>query len=309
MHSYDIDALYAAVAKNILIEKQRGSAIGGVNNLSAKGDGPENAIRDWIASIIGNRYRVTSGHIVRSDGRKSKQMDVIIVRDMATAIMYGGKEGEAELVRAECVAAVGEVKSSWYSHKDIIQGYQNMVMEVESLQEGLLVENRLRFGKICNETTIQEMHDPISGRKWHNKCYAFVIALGIGECNLKRLSSDLLQGGIAPRDASVLILDEQFGGAICVPARTKKNGENVCGMQCEVYRSADEGDVENTWVTLQDDRVENEIASGRMLNLFGADLQLHLSTWSYDFLDPRRYVKLSGALRHRHPHEKIGNNS
>lgn len=303
MHSYDIDSLYATVADDFWTMRRRANATGGNNNIRAKGDGPEKAVRDWIASVVGTNYRVTEGHVVRADGRKSKQLDIIIVRNEATGTMYGSRQGEPELVRAECVAAVGEVKSSWYDYKEIIQSYTQMVHEMEKLQEGLLIENRARFGKIQDNTSIHEMTRPVTGRVWLNRCYTFAIALAIGRCNLTKLSRDLSEKGVRPSDAAALILDEEVGGAICVPCRIKK-GQNVIGMQCEINRNADEEELANDWVTLQETIEEARVAAGRLLHLFLVDLQAHLSTWTWEYRDPRPYVNLSQSLRRRHPNEK-----
>ena len=177
MDIYDIDALYAAVAVDLFKERRTAQAIGGSNNIRAKGDGPEEAIRSWIASLVGTQYRVTTGHMVRADGRKSKQFDVIVVRDVPTATMYGSRPGQAELVRTECVAAVGEVKSSWYEHNSVIHDYTKTVQETRALQEGILIRNNMRFGEIQKNTTMEEMARPICGRAWWNGIYAFVIAL------------------------------------------------------------------------------------------------------------------------------------
>ena len=303
MHNYDVDALFATVAKNFWIERQRANATGGKNNIRAKGDGPEKAVRDWLSSVLGARYRVTEGHVVRADGRKSKQMDVIIVWDSGSGTMYGSRPGEPELVRAECVAAVGEVKSSWYNHNDMIRSYSEMVNEIEHLQEGLLVENRARFGKIRDDTPIGDSVLPISGRAWKNKIYSFILALDLGKCDLKHLSDDLQKVGVEPLDGSALILDEELGGAISLPSRVKNDGKHVTGMQCEVYRSPEEAITQNSWTTVQEIVSPPAIAAGRLLHLFLSDLQLHLSTWSWEFTDLRRYVKLSPALRRRHPQE------
>ena len=303
MDNYDIDTLYASMAKHFWMERQRANATGGKNNIRARGDGPEKAVRDWIASVVGTKYRVTEGHVVTKDGRKSKQMDVIIVWDAAIGTLYGGRPGEPELVRAECVAAVGEVKSGWYEHHEVLRSYKQMVSEMEHLQEGILVENHARFGRIQGDASLAELTLPVSGRAWINKCYNFIITLDLGKCDLRHLANDISKKGVIPVDASALILDEQSGGAICMPCRAKTNGQNVSGMQCEVYRKADELEVINRWTTLQETVSVPEVAAGRLLHLFLADLQLHLSTWSWEFRDPRPYVKLSPTLRRRHPNE------
>ena len=302
MYTYDIDALYATIADDLWKERRRAYATGGDNNIRAKGDGPEKAVREWIASVVGTNYRVTEGHVVRADGRKSKQIDVIIVRNEATATMYGSRQGESELVRAECVAAVGEVKGGWHDRKEVIRSYAQMVQDVEALQEGLLVENRARFGKIQGDASLDELTRPITGRIWLNRCYTFTIALALGKCDLKYLARDIAEEGIEPSDASVLILDEEAGGAISIPCRIK-GGRGITGVQCEVKREADEAQIANVWKTLQEDNGGPRVSAGRLLHLFLTDLQLHLSTWAWQFRDPRPYAKLSPSLRHRHPNE------
>ena len=304
MYTYDVDALFAAVAKNFWMERQRANATGGRDNINARGAGPEKAVRDWLSGVVGARYRVTEGHVVHSDGRKSQQFDVIVVWDSATGTLYGSRSGEAELVRAECVAAVGEVKSSWYDHMLVTRSYGTMVKEIDQLQEGLLIENRARFGEIKDDTPMGDLVLPVTGQLYKNKCYNFVITLGLGKCDLKNLASDLTNEGVKPVGGCALMLDEELGGTICMPSRTKVDGTTVTGVQCEVYRKAEEAGVANSWATAQERVSSSAVAAGRLLHLFLSDLQLHLSTWSWEFTDPRRYVKLSPALRRRHPNER-----
>lgn len=303
MYTYDIDGLYATIADELFTAKERAQATGGKNNIRAKGDGPEKAVRDWIASTVGTQYRVTEGHVVRADGRKSRQLDIIVVRDVPTATMYGSKADEPELVRAECVAAVGEVKASWHTHENVLQDYGQTVAEMEGLQDGLLVENRARFGEIRDDAPLSQLAQPVTGREWLNRCYIFVIALAQGKCRLATLADDMANEQIAPRDAAALILDQHKSGAICIPFRARK-GRNVVGMQCEVYRTADEKESVNRWTTLQETVEDPRTGNGRMLHLFLTDLQLHLSTWCWEFMDPRPYAKLSPALKRRHPNEQ-----
>ena len=305
MHKFDIDALFGSIAQHFWNERRRASATGGTNNIRIKGDGPEKAIRDWIGSVVGTTFRVTEGHVVNANGSKSKQLDIVIVRNSASATLYGRRSDEPELVRAESVAAVGEVKASWYNHKEVLRSYKEMVCEIDQLQENLLVPNRARFGEIQQDTSVAEMTLPISGREWLNPCYKFVVALGIGKCDLKSLATDLATLEISAQDASALLLDEQFGGAICMPLRKKGDGQHVTGVQCDFYRKANEVQKTNGWTTFQETVLSPAIAGGRLLHLFLSDLQLHLSTWSWEHPDPRRYVRLSPTVRRRHPGEKL----
>ncbi len=304
MHSYDVDKLYAAIAEDFFVARARASATGGKDNIRALGDGPEKAVRDWIAGVVGSQYRVTEGHVVRADGRKSKQIDIIVVRDLPTATMYSRDKGATELVRAECVAAVGEVKSSWYHDARVLESYVEMIQDMERMQDGLLIKNSNRFGRPSPDTSLDDLTAPVTGRKWRNSCYKFLIALGMGSCDLRNLAKNVGGIGIPPEDAWVLILDSERGGASCAPHRMK-NGQATFGVQAEVYREENDAAVSNCWTTFQETHSDPGVAAGRLLNLFLADLQLHLATSSWEFQDPRRYVRLSQPLRRRHPQEQL----
>ena len=127
MNSYNPDELYEMVAKELFLSRGKAQVTGGRNNIRAKGDGPEQAVRKLIGSLVGGQYRVTQGHVVRADGLKSGQMDIIVVKDVPAATMHMTEDGETELVRVEWVAAVGEVKASWSKHDSVIQSYCRVV--------------------------------------------------------------------------------------------------------------------------------------------------------------------------------------
>ena len=303
MDRYNPDELYAAVAGELFLSRRKAKAAGGRNNIRAKGDGPEQAVRELIGSLLGGQYRVTQGHVVRADGMKSGQMDVIIVRDVPAATMHKTEKGETELVRVEWVAAVGEVKASWASHNDVIRSYGRMVGDMETLQEGRLVENKLRFGTMRDDSTVAEMTRPVTGRQWNNSCYAFLIALGQGDCKVKHLEDDFRKKGIRPSDASVLILDQDKGATLCIPGRMGRKGAEL-GVGAEVNLKSEDASKKKSWVTIQEEGHEASISSARLLHYFVTDLQLHLGTWFDEYSNPRHYSKLGPVLRHRHAREK-----
>ena len=303
MDTYNPDELYSSVAEELFLSRKRAKATGGRNNIRARGDGPEQAVRELIRSLMGGQYRVTQGHVVRADGMKSGQMDIIIVRDVPAATMHKTEEGETELVRVEWVAAVGEVKASWAKHNDVIRSYCRMVEEMDALQEGRLVENKLRFGALSGDATMAEMTRPVTGRQWNNQCYAFLIALGQGECKVKHLEDDIRNGGIRPTNASVLILDQDKGATLCIPGRMSGKGTEL-GVGAEVRLKSGDADKRMTWVTIQEEGHEPSVNCARLLHYFVTDLQFHLGTWYDEYSNPGHYAKLGPVLRHRHVREK-----
>ena len=302
MDTYNPDELYAAVAEELFLSRKRAKATGGRNNIRARGDGPEQAVRDLIGSLMGGQYRATQGHVVRADGMKSGQMDIIIVRDVPAATMHKTEEGETELVRVEWVAAVGEVKASWAKHNDVIRSYRRMIEDMETLQEGRLVENKFRFGTMRDDATIAEMTRPVTGRQWKNQCYAFLIALGQGECKVEHLEDAITKNDIRPSDASVLILDEDKGATLCIPGKMGRDGAEL-GVAAQVNQRSEDSDKTITWVTIQEEGHEPSFSSARLLHYFVTDLQLHLGTWYDEYNNPGHYAKLGPVLRHRHARE------
>ena len=299
MDRYDPDEIYAAMADDLFVRRRKAIATGGSNNIRARGDGPEQAARDLIGSLIGNQYRVTQGHVVRADGRKSGQIDVIIVRDVPAATMHTTEEAGVELVRVEWVAAVGEVKSSWAKHTEVVQSYRQMVEEIGTLQEGILVENTNRFGTITGDTKVDEVIRPVTGRPWWNRCYAFLMAFGQGEAKIEQLENDFRSNNIRPGDAAALILDPNEGATLCIPGRMGEKGAEL-GILSDVNLKADPVDRPMIWMTVQENEFSPRISSGRLLHYFMTDLQFHLGTWYQNHVNPKHYSKLSRALRRRH---------
>jgi len=302
MDTYSADELYATVAEELFVSRNRARAAGGRTNIRAKGDGPEQAVRKLIGSLVGGLYRVTQGHVVRADGMKSGQMDIIVVKDVPAATMHKTDDGETELVRGEWVAAVGEVKASWWNHGEVIRSYRRVVEDMETLQEGRLVANRFRFGAMSNEATLAEMTRPITGREWNNRCYTFLIALGQGECKVKELEADMRANGIRPNSASVLILDEDEAATLCIPARMGGKGVEM-GVAAEVNLDSVDAAKAMSWTTMQEEGREPIVSCARFLHYFVTDLQLHLGTWYDEYSNAGHYARLGPVLRHRHTGE------
>ena len=302
MDTYSPDELYATVAEELFVSRNRARATGGRKNIRARGDGPEQAVRKLVGSLVGGLYRVTQGHVVRADGMKSGQMDVIVVKDVPAATMHKTDDGETELVRVEWVAAVGEVKASWWDHGEVLTSYRRIVEDMETLQEGRLMANRFRFGTMSDEATLVEMTRPITGREWNNRCYTFLIALGQGECKVKQLEAEIRANGIGPNSASVLILDDVEPATLCIPARMGGNGVEM-GVAAEVNLDSEDAAKTMSWTTLQEEGHEPIVSSARLLHYFVTDLQLHLGTWYDEYSNAGHYAKLGPILRHRHARE------
>ena len=300
MHKYDPLELYAGTAGRLFQAQREARASGGTNNIRERGQGPEAIVRDVIQEVIGSRYRVTHGHVIRSDRRKSKQIDVIIVKDSPAATMHRSKHNGAELVKAEWVAAVGEVKSSWNETSNVLDSYRALISDIRDLHDDLRIKNYGRFGEIVDETDIRI---PFSGREWTNNCYTFLAVLERCNCPVERLANELQSRNIEASDNVILILDQTDGGAICIPGTVNSNTYR-CGVS-ETWNARCLNDLQNRdWLVMRAPRnILTEQRAGLLLNQFIVDLQLHLNSWYEEYPNPLDYhlaaEKMKILVRHQ----------
>lgn len=93
------------------------------HNLS-KGQSIEEKFRNFLQNRLPKSISVGSGVIVDSNGRVSKQLDVVIYDSLKTPIFYQDKN--TQIIPVECVYAVIEVKKKISSVKTLIKIIKNM---------------------------------------------------------------------------------------------------------------------------------------------------------------------------------------
>ena len=299
MTTYDTDALYEEIAQDLFSARRKSAVTGGTNNIVEKGQGPEKKIREWISRQIGNQYRVTHGHVVNAEGMKSKQIDVIVVKDSPSATMYRPEFEGTELVRAEWVAAVGEVKATWGKQKETIRSYAEMAKDVWKLQERTRQRNKARYGRLNSNCSIGDLVHVISGSEWTNLCYRFLITLGKGKCITENVLGELRGANIAASNSAVIWVDEEHGGELYVPGReaNEDEGDGIkAGVEGEHNARNEEESSQMEWIRVVLTAENSGTRSARCLRWFMTDLQLHLSLWREATPSAQQYAKL-GAIR------------
>lgn len=300
-YSYDRARIYEPVVRELWAETARGELVGGRNNIRAQGDPIERAVRNWISRMIGNTFRVTQGHIVDRRGRKSRQMDVIVVRDTPSATMWMPREEEAELVRVEWVAAVGEVKKNLGRGRREIDAYAKRVTEIREMQRPILRKNMIRFGDEEAEgfadASWQEIAlMPISGQEWWNEAYTFLLAVENEGRVRSSLGEELTKAGVEPRCGAALVLDKSMGGFLAVPEGTVK-GKAMMGRNADIQREPNDLEVK-VWRTLSDPDNPCITSAARLTGFFIADLQNHLEHWLRGGTRATQYTTIEGCHKH-----------
>ena len=297
-HEYNPVALYAELAESLFAARRKAQAVGGSNNIREKGDGPERALRGLLQSIIGTSYRVTHGHVVKANGQKSKQIDVIILKDSPSATMMRADPDGAELVRVEWVAAVGEVKAGWTKHYEVLDSYQQLEREIAELQQGIRGENAARFGEDRDETPLGALTRPITGRRWENNCYVFMVVLDTGQHDARQIGKAFKSREICPEDKAIMVLDENSGGLLLVPGWRDEHEGRVTvhiGVDADVKSLDSQHDQDRGWYAIEVPGSTGQQKAGRILGRFLTEIQLHLSSWYETHGNATHYARLQGA--------------
>ena len=124
-----------------------------LDHAGLKGTANEDNVHNFLRQYLPKNIEISSGIAVDSDGRKSKQLDIILHDAAKTPIFYQDKH--TRVIPIECIYAVIEVKSSLNS-VEIEKCFKNMA-SVKTLSKKAFFEN--------NESIIIKKHN-LYGKKW-----------------------------------------------------------------------------------------------------------------------------------------------
>lgn len=101
-----------------------------IEHPTGKGDSCEESWRQFLRSILPNKYEITKGYVIDSNGNESEQMDIIIYDCLYTPLIMTTKANET-YVPSEAVYAVAEVKQ--IVNKSYLNYAHNKIESVKKL--------------------------------------------------------------------------------------------------------------------------------------------------------------------------------
>lgn len=146
-------------------------------NIRASGNQVENLIRDKISLFLPDRYLVKQGHIINSDGKVSMQFDIIIFDRLSTPKFFEASDNTV-YYPIESVLAVGEIKKT-LRNKDIID-FSKKIKYLKVDMNRKLVKNKVYDGPISDLSTLADIVNLKSNRKYKNPLFTFIFAV---DCN------------------------------------------------------------------------------------------------------------------------------
>ncbi len=188
--------------------KRKSGAIHSAGNIKASGDEVEDLIREKISLFLPERYLVKQGHIVNSEGKVSPQLDIIIFDRLNTPKFFE-TQNNTVFYPIESVLAIGEIKKTLRS-KDILEFGKKIKFVKEDMKRAL-IPNSVFGGEISNESSLSDIINMRTDRKYKNPLFSFIFAIDVE--NIDSLEVDD-ENKFMPNDIYILNDSMFFAGKV-----------------------------------------------------------------------------------------------
>ena len=118
-----------------------------IKHSGSKGDEREGIVRNFLKMYLHNRFAVVKGEIVATNGKTSKQQDVIIYDLAKCPLLYSGEN--IQILPAEGVYVVIEVKSL-LDEKELVNSIKN-IKSVKSLPKKAFIKEKKFYKEVVSE--------------------------------------------------------------------------------------------------------------------------------------------------------------
>jgi hypothetical protein len=170
MGKLDVPGIFKSYADSIIRTREEAINVHG-SNIRAAGNDVEIQVRETLGKILPRQFYVTSGHIIDINNNISNQLDIIISDNFSLRSLLTTRDG-TEYVPIDSVYAVGEVKSTYRSLKDI-ERFSDVVDKIRSELHHEEVVNTA-FDGVKNDTLIRDVVLE-KGNKILNRIFYFMV--------------------------------------------------------------------------------------------------------------------------------------
>lgn len=152
----NLDSIFEEVSKQMQgdFEKAREA----LSHAGLKGGANEETVRMFLRQYLPMTLELSTGVVVDSTGRTSRQIDIIVHDAAKTPIFY--QSGHSRVVPVECVYAAFEVKA-YLDKGELLKAYENM-MSLKTLtkvaffkRRGPIIETKTLYGQEWDHWPIQ----------------------------------------------------------------------------------------------------------------------------------------------------------
>lgn len=179
--------IISSIVDTINDAKRNSEMIYGAGNIKSSGDEVENLIREKISLFLPEKYMVKQGHIINSEGKVSNQLDIIIFDRLNTPKFFESQD-ETVVYPIESVLAIGEIKKTLRKN-DIIE-FGKKIKYIKVNMKRKLIENSVFGGKIRDDTSLSDIVNMPTDKKYKNPLFSFIFAIDVENVNDIRIDDD-----------------------------------------------------------------------------------------------------------------------
>lgn len=183
---FEIDTFFEQDAKDIFSAREKGIGIHRTKNIDAAGDEIELPVNSIVKNRLPQQYYVGQGHVVDSDLNTSGQFDITIADNKGSPILFSSANN-TDYLTYESIYAVGEIKSTYYKHKNYVQDFCEKIK---------YVDEHLKRDKTPTDQISQDIRFGTDGiitlssadtRPYKNPLYKFMFFVNSGNLKIQEL--------------------------------------------------------------------------------------------------------------------------
>lgn len=249
---FEIDRFFEQDAKDIFSAREKGIGIHRSKNIDAAGDEIELPVNGIIKDRLPKQYYVGQGHVVDSDLTVSGQFDIMIADNKGSPILFSSVN-DTDYLTYESIYAVGEIKSTYYKHKNYIKDFCEKIKFIdENLKRNKTPPNQISQDFRFNTDGIITISS-FDKRPYKNPLYKFMFFVSCGKLKIQDLGVVLNQYNNKHCPNLICFLDK--GILLKAEALVQKLGSEITSTN-----------------TIEDKATDNTITINRVLNKIGFKL-------------------------------------
>lgn len=179
MRKLDVAGIFKSEAGDLRKTREDSIRIHGTGDIKAAGNEVEEHVREMFRRMLPKNIYVTHGHLIDQNGSVSPQLDIIIADSSNLPSLMTTKDG-TEYVPIDSVYAFGEIKSTYYSGRNYLEGFSEVLSKIGSGMVHEHVANTAYRGRFENDTLLRDVYLG-KGNKILNKIFSFMLFIDEGD--------------------------------------------------------------------------------------------------------------------------------
>lgn len=151
----EMEKVLQSDAREIIGARERGRLINKTRDIDSSGNEIEQVVRRILRKKLSQIYHVGHGHVVDSNGKTSRQLDIIVADNVGAPLLFEAEDG-TQYFPYESVYAIGEVKTSYRKSERPVHTFTDNLRALKSTLQRETVQSLSSVGEIVSPNMLPE---------------------------------------------------------------------------------------------------------------------------------------------------------